>query len=50
MSTVPQLIDTVQRPTVQSGQMGDLLVGLLIRAFGLGTGLALLITSALVLL
>lgn len=50
MATLPRLIEPVQHSSVQSGQMGDLLIGLLIRAFGLGTGLALLITSALVLL
>ena len=50
MSPVPGLTDTVQASTDQSGQMGDLVLGLLIRAAGISTGLALLITSALVLL
>ena len=50
MSSLPTLTDAVPSSTDQSAQMGDLVIGLLIRAFGISTGLALLITSALVLL
>jgi hypothetical protein len=43
-------MDTADGSTAASEQIGDIVVGLLIRVLGLGTGLALLITSALVLL